>query len=131
MIRKGLGQRNYLWRMEAWVINDEDLNLTWDSIVNYFDDSLVEYGWIRGDVYAPCECDLYLPEAAFIEYGQNGYIHYRKSDYSYSQDYYIGDLICLAVWTTGWSDGGSPEIFKIVILTSKPSLLTLILDGLY
>lgn len=128
MIRRGLGQRSYLWRLEAWFINDEELDYRWDQIVDYFDDALAAHDWIRGDENAPEECGDYLSEIAFLEYGLDGYVHYRKTDYEYSQDFYKGDMICLVVWPTNLREDEFPEVYTIILLTSRPSPFTILLE---
>lgn len=131
MILKGTGLRTYILRKEGWINNDQNFEYTWDSIISYFDDALAERGWVRGDNQTPCDCEIYFPESEFLGYGEGGYVNYRKKGYSYSQDYHLGDEICLAVWPTSFNEDGSPVGFKIIIQTANPTPLTFYLDAFF
>jgi hypothetical protein len=113
-----INSRVYILRKEAIVVEKQE---TWDSIISYFDKKFNENGWVRSDTYAPC--GLYLPEAQFLKKGKDGYVFYREKTYQPMIDFEEGDLACLAVW----KDSGA-ESFKVVLLTARPSLLTMLND---
>jgi hypothetical protein len=113
-----INSRVYILRKEAIVVDKQE---TWDSIISYFDNEFTKNGWVRSDTYAPCS--LYLPEAQFLKKGKDGYVYYRKGNYQPMIDFEEGDLACLAVW----KESGA-ESFKVVLLTARPSFLTIFND---
>ena len=125
---RNYSERYFVWRAEATLVYD---NISDDSsrqsILNHFDTQFLESGWTRSeDIYAPCS-DI-MPEAKFLKYmedvSENGYVWYHKKRFkplSYSS---ANESVCLAIWNT------SPGVFNLVILTAKPSPLTLFLDGI-
>lgn len=119
-------ERYFVWRAEA-TLAYEDIpdDITRKSILYHFDYQFLKSGWTRSeDIYASCS-DI-LPEAKFLKYmedsSENGYVWYHKRGFkplSYST---ASESVCLAIWST------SPGVFNIVILTAKPSPLTIFLD---
>jgi hypothetical protein len=116
----------FILRREGVFSNGEGESQSWQSIVSYFDEEFSKYNWRRDEDYAPC--DIYLPEAEFIPFGENGYVHYRRLGYQTSQDNISSDLICLAVWVTEWNNDGTPRNFRITLLTARPSYLQRLSD---
>lgn len=121
-----IGQE-YIWRRSAFLSNGERGEQTWGTIIEYFDRELGRYDYFREQSYA--QCDVYLPEASFIQEGEDGYVHYRHRGYEPSQQNRSEDLICLAVWVTGKNPDGTAHSFAIVLLTIRPSFLR-VMDSL-
>jgi len=117
-----IDSKAYIWRQFTYVASDHNRHQSesWQSIVTYFDDNLYQSGWVRSEVDAPC--NLYLPEARFLEAGNNGYIHYFRKGFEKNIVYgseYRGDVICLAVWSSGIDENNLPKGFFIVLLTAR------------
>lgn len=126
-----ISPRIYIWRRSSYVSTDptRHLNESWDSIVSYFDANLSRLSWIRSEIDAPC--DVYIPEAKFLNSGENGYIHYfKKGDekYAIQGQTYKGDLLCLAIWNSDLDIDHTPGGFDIVMLTARQSPFTNFFD---
>lgn len=118
----------FIWRRETTVFYNEAHGIvSWQSVVDYFDDTLSQLGWVRYTAYIPQPCELYLPESNFLEPGENGYVTYRKPDF---QEFNEQPLICLAVWAKSRTDDGTPDAFGIVLLTARPSPFTILSKAL-
>ncbi len=113
--------REYIWRRSGGFSNGDSGAETWKTIVSYFDARLAQQGYIREDAYS--ECEIYLPEARFLDAGENGYVQYRRRGYKPTADNSAEDFVCLAVWITGRNTDASPRNFMMVLLTVRPSLL--------
>lgn len=112
--------RVFIWRQDATLSyeNTDDIP-SWNSIVMYFSEHLSEHGWKQSD--SSISCNAYLPEAAFLQFGENGFVSYHKSgNHAYSEETSADDVICLAVW----NDEGDSNVFRIVMLTAKNSFFT-------
>ncbi len=109
--------RDFIWRRDATLVYEKTDEIpSWDAVVKYFDGRFFQLGWMQSDTSVPC--NLYLPEAAFLQYGENGFVSYRKI--SDTNEIPKGDTICLAVW----NDEGSQNVFRIVLLSVKRSFFT-------
>jgi hypothetical protein len=107
------GINYFIWRQQMSVYEPEFS--TWDSVVSYFDKSLIAQGWVKyqeDDGWYPC--NAYLPEAEFLPLGQDGYIFYRRPD---ARIFQADATVCLAVWPLP-SRG-----FNVVLQTHNPSPL--------
>jgi len=123
-------ERVFLLSRKTYVSNgDASHPSSWNSLVAYFDKKLDQLGWVRSEIWAPC--DLYLPEGEFLQEGANGYVHYFRKGY---ENYvtlgsnYKGDTICLAVWPESWKDDGSPAGFLIDLLSARRSYFSRFMD---
>ena len=90
--------------------------LAWNALVKYFEERLLQIGWKESDTSVPC--NIYLPEAALLNYGENGFVAYHRVNDT--EHIPRGDAICLAIW----NDEGYPNVFRVVLLTVKRSLVT-------
>jgi hypothetical protein len=120
--------RNFLWRGETILVykNIPD-GKSREMIVNYFDKQLSNDDWLKSEEYE-ASCSDFMPETKFLnpmkDFSENGYIEYLKKDYRIIGRGYVNDSVCIAIWNT------SPGVFSVVILTTKPSPLTLFWDGI-
>ena len=118
-------ERYFVWRAESALVYEgipDDRSRR--SMLDYFDQQFSEHGWTRTeDIYAPCR--EIMPEAKFLKYmedvSENGYVEYHRKDYKPLSYVSANESACLAIWNT------SPGVFSVVILTAKPSPLTLFL----
>lgn len=109
--------RDFIWRRDTILVyEDFDHIPTWNMLVGYFDEQFSQIGWKRNDASPPC--NVYLPESAFLKYGKDGYLSYRRINDT--DEIPLGDTICLAIW----NDNGSLNVFRVVLLTVKRSVLT-------
>lgn len=111
------GSTDFIWRQDATLAYESPDNIpSWNTLAKYFEEQFFQIGWKQSDTSTPC--NIYLPEAAFLEYGENGFVTYlRISD---TDEIPMGDAICLAIW----NDEGYPNVFRIVLLTIKRSFRT-------
>jgi len=109
--------RDFIWRQDATLVYKNPDNIpSWEALLQYFDERFSQRGWKQSDISTPC--NIYLPEAAFLNYGENGFISYRRA--SDIDEIPMDDAICLAIW----NDKGYPNVFRIVLLTAKRSFFT-------
>jgi hypothetical protein len=109
--------RDFVWRQDATLAYENSENIpSWNTLVRHFEEPLFQLGWKQSDTSLPC--NIYLPEAAFLNYGEKGFISYRRT--SDTDEIPMGDAICLAIW----NDKGDPNVFRIVLLTVRRSFLT-------
>ncbi|HET8687828.1 MAG TPA: hypothetical protein VFM18_14395 [Methanosarcina sp.] len=111
---------DFIWREDGTLAyENSDTIPSQKELVKYFHDRFVQMGWEQSDSATPC--NIYLPEGAFLRYGENGFLSYlRKGN---TDEFPTDDAICLAIW----NDKGSPNVYRIVLLTVKRSFFT----GLY
>jgi hypothetical protein len=124
-----IGSRYYILRKTAFVSSDQDrqLNQSWDSLISYFDEKLSHIGWNRTEKEDLCY--VMLPEAKFLKYGEDGYVQYLpKNNTNLITQASYGETICLAIWSSGNAQSGTPSGFNVVLLTSKPSPFTKFFD---
>jgi hypothetical protein len=120
-----LQSKYYILRNEAMVFSSEVHGaISRKDIFEYFDKRLNQLDWQRYE--SSDYCSLYLPEAKFLNRDDNGYVAYRKKNYKESYDFTEGTTVCLAVWISTTHEDGMPYTFEVVMLTSRPSPLTLI-----
>jgi hypothetical protein len=93
-------------------------------VVGYFDDWLHQRGWERW--YSPeyGACLISLDEVAFLPHGQDGYVMYRPRGASMDSE---EPVVCLAAWPF-FRGNGQLYGYNVVVLTSKPSPLTVVLQ---
>jgi len=126
--RRNYEERYFVWRAESTLVYEgipDDKSRR--SILDYFDHQFLEHGWIRTeDIYAPCS--HIMSEANFLKYmedvSENGYVEYTRTGYEQCSYCWANESVCLAIWNT------SPGVFSIVVLSAKPSPLTIFLDGI-
>ncbi len=115
----------YIVRKTTLVFSSEKYgNISQNSIISYYSNKLNNIGWER--YHNSGICHLYLAEANFLESGDEGYIAFRRRSYREYPGFEEGDTVCLAVWPSTWQDEGTPATYRLVLLTVKPSLLTLV-----
>jgi hypothetical protein len=123
---KNYVERYFVWRAEsALVYEGVPDDRSRESILDHFDRQFSEQGWTRTeDIYAPCS--NIMPETKFLKYmedvSENGYVEYHRKDYKPLSYVSANESACLAIWSK------SPGVFSVVILTAKPSPLTLFLS---
>lgn len=112
--------RVFLWRRDATLVYEEGDSIpSWDALVEYFARQFLEEGWRQSDTSVPC--NIYLPEASFLPYGENGFVTYhRPNDLVLGDEVPLGDAICLAIWR-GQTQS---NVFSVVLLTMRHSPLT-------
>jgi len=115
--------RVFIWRQEATLSYESTDNIpSWNSIAMYFNERLSQLGWEQNE--SSFLCNLYLPESAFLQLGENGFLSYHKSsDRTSDNSYYETfdeDAICLAIW----NNKGHSDVFRVVLLTTKNSFFT-------
>lgn len=109
--------RDFIWRRDTILAYEEYDDIpSWDMLAGYFDKQFSQLGWKQNDAAPPC--NIYLPEAAFLKYGKNGYLSYRRI--SDTDEIPMGDTICLAIW----NDAGYPNVFRVVLLSVRRSVVT-------
>lgn len=116
--------RAFIWRKDATLSyeNVDDIP-SWDSLVLYFSEHLNKQGWEKSN--SSTSCSLYLPEAAFLPSGENGFISFHRVGAPiYNDGTSEGDVVCLAVW----NNKGHANVFRLVLLTVKESFFTNILS---
>jgi hypothetical protein len=123
MLSSGLNNpagKYYIWRRDATLAyQGTDKIPSWESLVNYFDEQLSKKGWEKSNTSIPC--NIFLPEAAFLTYGENGFVSYYKINDMHPGDEISEDsVVCLAIW----NDKGYSNVFRVVILTSEKSFFT-------
>jgi len=89
--------------------------LSWEDIINYFDDRLDEKGWSR----TLTSCDNYIQESDFIPKGKNGWVAYKKYG---SEDYAVEPTVCIAIFPTNTLYGET--YYRVVFYTVRPSIFT-------
>jgi hypothetical protein len=115
----------FIWREEADVYSGGPHGtVSLESLVNYFDNEFVRLGWVRYD--KSDYCNLYLPEAKFLDREKGGYLAFRKKDTKEYYGFTEGTTACLAIWVYSRYDDGSPYSFRVVMMTARPSPLTLL-----
>ena len=125
---RNFSERYFVWRAEtALVYEGIPDDRSRQSLLSYFDSEFLKSGWTRSeDIYAPCS-DI-MPEARFLKYmedfSENGYVWYHRKGFKPLSYGWANESVCLAIWNT------SPGVFSVVILSAKPSPLTLFLDGI-
>jgi len=125
---RNYSERYFVWRAEATLVYEGiPDNRSRQSIIDHFDDQFLNNGWTRfDDIHA--SCSNIMPEANFLPYmedvSENGYVAYFRKDFEPLSDSWDNESVCLAIWNT------SPGVFSVVILTAKPSPLTLFLDAI-
>jgi hypothetical protein len=106
------GDNYFIWRREMRAY-EPDFH-TWKSVIDYFDKSLVDQGWVYQDAeWFPC--NAYMPETEFLPLGEDGYIFYRRPE---AKMYHAEVTVCLAVWPITGTSG-----FNVVLQTINPSPL--------
>ncbi len=112
--------RAFLWRRDAGLGYESGSRVpSWEDLLAYFDKRLSIEGWSKTDSSIPCS--LYLPEAAFLKYGAQGYVTYQRTrEMGLPEEIPTGDVVCLAIW----NNEGHPDVFRVVLLTVKKSLFT-------
>jgi hypothetical protein len=122
-------ERWFLWRAETFLINHEVPDeQSWRYIEEYLDQELIRNGWGRSEYYAPCS--LMMPEIKFIyklpsTFPKNYFLYRRSADNVLTYGDITSDYVCIVVWSD------SPGIFNIVILTAKPSPITIFLNTIF
>ena len=127
-IWRNYSQRYFVFRTETALIYEGVPDQTSRQIIlDYFNDKLSENGWVQSEYYAPCR--NILPEASFIHHiedaSTSGYIIYHRKDFELLVGGSDSEFVCLAIWND------TPGIFSVVLMTAKPSPLTLIMDALF
>jgi hypothetical protein len=111
------GSRDFSWRLDTTLVYEDSDNIpSWNALAKYFEEHFYQIGWKKSDTSVPC--NIYLPEAALLNYGENGFVSYRRVNDI--DDIPRGDAICLAIW----NDKGYPNVFRVVLLTIKRSFFT-------
>ena len=123
---RNYSDRYFVWRAEATLVYEgipDDSSR--QSIINYFDNEFLDYGWTRSEGIS-ASCSDIMPETRFLKYmenvSENGYIWYHKKGYEQINYGESNESVCLAIWND------SPGVFSVVILTAKPSPFTLFFD---
>jgi hypothetical protein len=108
----------FLWRREGSVHSDPDA--TWIDVISDFDRWITSNGWIRFSSSGRFPtCEQWLPEAKFVDPGEDGYYVYHLDDYDINSRH---PLLCLAIWP--YSYGGQVRGYDVVLVIGKPSPLT-------
>ena len=107
----------FIYRQATAVYQHPPDNFTsWESVINVFDQHFAKTGWKRLEgywSYSPCH---YMPETAFLEEGEGGFVVYMPQDWN---EFDLGHpTICLAVWPMNSYDG-----YYVVLLSVNPSPL--------
>ena len=94
--------------------------------LSYFDQWLGERGWQRTDLYI--EGNPLLPETKFLKFGETFAVYTRPHDTSGFAGSNKGATgrVTVAIWrVNGWSELQARDVigFKVVVLTTRPSLL--------
>jgi len=109
--------REFIWRQDATLAYENPDNTpSWNMLAKYFTERLLQIGWRESDNAVPC--NIYLPEAALLNYGENGFVAYLSVNDT--EEIPRGDAICLAIW----NDKGYANVFRVVLLTVKQSFFT-------
>jgi hypothetical protein len=108
----------YIVRTDDSVSSDE---MSLEEITKYFDGQLSNQGWVHSDSYARCR--LFIPEVEIIPDTDLVFIHYRQEGYNPPVDYYEGNLVCLAVWSTE-----DKSTYQIIFVTVRPSWILYIAE---
>lgn len=115
------GHRFFIVRKYGYVYPIDGYN-TWKSVETYFVEWLSVHGWMPfGD--SPMPCNLLLPESTFLDYGENGYLVYRRAN---APIYGPAPTVCLAIWPAKPDANGGG--YHVVLTTGNPSGLTELLD---
>jgi hypothetical protein len=127
-IWRNYSQRYFVFRTETYLsYKDVPDEASREFILDYFNDRLSENGWVQSEYYAPCR--NILPEASFLpqidDASTSGYIIYHEKDFELLVGGSDSEFVCLAIWND------TPSGFNVVMMTAKPSLLTLIMDALF
>jgi hypothetical protein len=122
-------ERYFLWRAESFLIYDDVPDeYSRQYVERYFDQELLQHGWERSEYFAPCA--LMMPEANFINvlpdtFTGDYFLYRRPGDNIPTYGDITSDFVCIAVWSD------SPGVFHIVILTAKPSPLTIFWNNIF
>lgn len=114
----------YIWRRVTQAhdttYNPDHGFASWEALIKYFDDWLVDQGWVLYEDNSFNPCRSYLPESSFLPRGENGYVVYRQEN---TLRFAAEPTVCIAVWPV--EPAREPVgTYNVVLITVTPSLFT-------
>ena len=107
----------YILRKESGARSEEFSS--WQEVADYFDAWLSSNGWVLHPSPLFTSCQTWLPEAAFLEPGEGGYLVYYRTE---REMFDLAPLVCLAI--VPYSYDGNVQGYDVIIITGNPSPYT-------
>ena len=111
--------KSFTLRKESGVADNLD---TKESVMNYFDERLVNLGWVKSPWNEVYTCLHGLPEREFINSTNGLYQEYVRKGSNFDDPYWFpSEMVCVAVLEFDFTDWKS---FRAILITERASPFT-------